>query len=365
MALLVFSFDGTGNDPEDAADFANDRSITNILKLHILMGGRGETGRTETEDGYLHYYSGIGTLENGLEIPLVGRAVAWLSKVVNIGIAPRWLDARRILEDAEKDLRACRYGEGDRIAVFGFSRGAALARKFASIILKKGIVPKVDFVGVYDTVAAMDGIRTKSEKIHSDVVFENGTLDGRIEKAIHLVALDEERIPFAPTLMNCDEEDGGRILEIWFAGSHGDVGGGFWSDGLSDLALGFMSTSFAAFLGCDASELYNKERMAEFLGDYGITTDDVAVDPQATGTLHENSGIFAKVGYLEPRNVRVNRNDIEDPARKPLVHDSVKERFALVGYRPKALRDKDFRIWRNGCGSSVVHGVDGLGFDLS
>ena len=36
---LVFSFDGTGNEPSDAEGFEHDESISNVLKLHVLMGG--------------------------------------------------------------------------------------------------------------------------------------------------------------------------------------------------------------------------------------------------------------------------------------------------------------------------------------
>lgn len=31
-----------------------------------------------------------------------------------------------------------------------------------------------------------------------------------------------------------------RVTEIWFAGAHSDVGGGYYRDGLSDNALRFM-----------------------------------------------------------------------------------------------------------------------------
>ena len=39
--LIVFNFDGTGNEPEDAKQYdeQKDSSISNILKLHFLMGG--------------------------------------------------------------------------------------------------------------------------------------------------------------------------------------------------------------------------------------------------------------------------------------------------------------------------------------
>ena len=42
---IVFSFDGTGNEPTDAGEFIENESITNVLKLHLLLGGGfGEAG---------------------------------------------------------------------------------------------------------------------------------------------------------------------------------------------------------------------------------------------------------------------------------------------------------------------------------
>ena len=43
-------------------------------------------------------------------------------------------------------------------------------------MLGEGLCGEVAFLGVFDTVAAMDGIHRKGEKISTDVVFENGTL---------------------------------------------------------------------------------------------------------------------------------------------------------------------------------------------
>lgn len=40
MKKLIFCFDGTCNDPDDAGDFFSDSSISNILKLHVLLGGK-------------------------------------------------------------------------------------------------------------------------------------------------------------------------------------------------------------------------------------------------------------------------------------------------------------------------------------
>ena len=75
---LVFSFDGTGNEPADATEFTEDESISNVLKLHVLMGGGLQEDRSETKtpNGNLketHYYNGIGTREGTNPVPLLGR----------------------------------------------------------------------------------------------------------------------------------------------------------------------------------------------------------------------------------------------------------------------------------------------------
>ena len=88
--------------------------------------------------------------------------------------------------------------------MFGFSRGAALARKFASMVLGGNNQLEIAFLGVFDTVAAMDGIHRKGEKISSDVVFEHGTVHARVKRAVHVLSLDEDRIAFEPTQMNRD-----------------------------------------------------------------------------------------------------------------------------------------------------------------
>ena len=76
---LVFSFDGTGNEPADADGFKQDESISNVFKLHILLGGGIEPQPPmQTRSGRLQtafYYNGIGTRQDGATIPLLGRPV--------------------------------------------------------------------------------------------------------------------------------------------------------------------------------------------------------------------------------------------------------------------------------------------------
>ena len=242
---MVFCFDGTDNDPTDVLE-AGDTSMTNVLRMHLLFGGTmrvrdsinyhlangGELSQV-ARDGIDHttaywvreaakddhlpglavgsvsaYFSGIGTIERGLKIPVVGRLVNRVSKTINKTLAPSWMDADYIVTRALSWMYELtkRYRSGGyddyRVLVFGYSRGAALARKFSAKALKHGTVEKIDFLGVFDTVAAMDGIRKKGEEVRSDVLFEDDTIDARISKAVHAVALDEDRAPFAPTLLS-------------------------------------------------------------------------------------------------------------------------------------------------------------------
>ena len=374
---LVFSFDGTGNEPSDAGDFGEDESISNVLKLHILMGGglRLDESSTKTPDGHdqlTYYYNGIGTRDSRIAIPLLGSICSKAKKFINQAIAPKFGDAERILREAQCDFKSVNYQKGDTLAVFGFSRGAALARKFASRILKEYPDCEVSFLGVFDTVAAMNGIHRKNEHISSDVFFENGTLNDGIKRAVHIVSLDEDRVPFSPTLINKDEKNPQRILEIWFPGVHSDIGGGYWFDGLSDTVLEFMIEECKKSLGKSIdinSGKINKE-IFKLLDQQkkelsNLDVDDISINPMVDGPIHRHLGILAKIGDLDPRLVCVNIND-RPSDHYPIVHKSVMERFSRVtDYRPVTLRGLEFKLFSEGavC-ESVIRGISGLREEL-
>ena len=371
---LIFSFDGTGNEPRDASGFKQDESISNVLKLHVLMGGgtvedRSETRTQKGEPQETCYYNGIGTREDGETIPLVGELIVRGRRLVNSALAPSWGDARRILKQAAGDLNDLAPTGSDRIVVFGFSRGAALARKFASRMLDAHPELRIAFLGVFDTVAAMDGIHTKGETISSDVVFENGTLDPRIKRAVHIVSLDEDRVAFEPTLINRDEEKPGRIVEAWFPGVHSDIGGGYWHDGLSDVGLSFMIERCREALGEDIYIANSTtEEIGGLLGEQGeilglLDVDDIMVHPNVTGIVHRHTEGSGKLYAKDLRKVCVRENDsaLSTDACRPLVHRSVKARFDLVAeYRPAALRGVEFDLLLPDGSRKAISGISGL-----
>ena len=321
MKKLVFCFDGTSNDPSDS-------SISNVLKLHAMLGGSLDPLNAvnyATKGLRSFYYSGVGTRGG------------WIRQMVNAMFAPTDADMEDILEEAERDLNK-HHNPDDEIYIFGFSRGAAIARIFAARHVGKR---PVKFLGVFDTVAAIKGSLDLKKGTYpaSGILFENGTLGKHVEKAVHLVSIDEKRIAFQPTLFNQDLK---RITEVWFAGVHSDIGGGYWFDGLSDITLQFMyeqaEDAGLTFL-TPAQIKYSRLRDAD--------------------NEQQRPGLAAKT--LAPRNVRVSINDV--PSKEiPIVHHTVIERFNKVAeYRPYALRNKRFSVLMpDGTQSDTVTGIEGM-----
>jgi hypothetical protein len=345
----MICFDGTSNHPKDARQERSwfglgdieDNGITNVLKLHTLFGGNlaNEPGKVAGQHSL--YYSGVGTYGNKVQ------------RLFNTGFASSNLDVRTIMFSAGRDLAAI-YQPGDRIFMTGFNRGAAIARKFASTLDRYLALPDdsttpgkqpIRFVGLFDTVASI-GVPNldDDDKPKSDVVFEDHTISPYIEEALHLVSVDEKRIAFQPTLMNRDgdPDQPKRVTEVWFAGAHADVGGGFWRDGLSDIALEFMIDEIARRdLGVqvlDPDDI-DFDRLKAPDRSYEINFADVDIKPNPQAKLHyqDRWGPIAAL-TLGPRDVRVNGKDPET-GDTPLIHNSLGQRIRQVTeYRPMALK---------------------------
>ncbi len=342
--VLFFNFDGTDNEPVDAMQNrrflgnTEDDSITNVLKFHLLLGGKlvNKTGDTELKGGSrTFYYNGIGTYGNFFE------------RKFNAGLAKESADVATILKLAKNDFDKYFTSDTAFIVITGFSRGAALARRFAAIInseVKRPIIIE----GVFDTVASI-GLPNfqKEDRPSSDVVFEHGhTLPSNVIKALHLVSLDDKRKAFQPTLMNKDS----RVCEVWFPGAHGDVGGGYNYDGLSDSALRFFLDWFEELPEPDIQFLspQNIDYKTIFGSDKQlcIEADDVQIDPNHLGVSHQQNRMpIVDLLTLSDRLCCVISEDKVDRDALPIIHWSVADRIARDrNYRPKSLRNQKHMV---------------------
>src|SRR5262245_33814430 len=112
---------------------------------------------------------------------------------------------------------------------------------------------KVHFVGVWDTVVAyglpIDELTIAVDKWVWPMKFRDDSLLSNVDHARHALSLDDDRRTFHPVPWNETKEKervatggvaSGRLLQVWFAGAHADVGGGYPDDGLSLVPLGWM-----------------------------------------------------------------------------------------------------------------------------
>lgn len=100
---------------------------------------------------------------------------------------------------------------------------------------------RIRCIGVWDTVGQLGvpgGLFRSIVK--SDYEFHDVQLSSRVENAFQALAIDELRGLFEPSLWTTKPGAVQRVEQVWFAGSHSDVGGGVVFSGLADLALAWM-----------------------------------------------------------------------------------------------------------------------------
>lgn len=355
MRHLVVCCDGTWNTPEQ-------ESATNVFRLYNALAKAAADGVKQVP----YYQGGVGTAGGLLDRLLGG--------VTGVGLSRNVMDAYRWL--------TITYRPGDHIALFGFSRGAYTVRSLAGMIARCGLIDTagldeatvwhrikhlyqhryrargsadpgwraglsfsydpehadqipVHFIGVWDTVGSLGipdhlgWLNLLDPPRRHD--FHNVELNPHVRHARHAVAMDERRGPFTPTLWSTPAP-GQDVKQVWFPGSHLDVGGGHAETGLSDGALQWM---------------IEQARDAAGLAFHQKITDQIR--PDALDVLHDdNRSAFGRLGhalepllepFFAPRPRAVPRIDPHVPG--PL-HESVYERhqnhtFTGAPYRPTSV----------------------------
>ncbi|MBI1204151.1 MAG: DUF2235 domain-containing protein [Rhodopseudomonas sp.] len=207
----------------------------------------------------------------------------------------------------------------------------------------------IRFVGVWDTVAAYGTPVEEMTRGISQWLFPlllpDLKLDRRVVRACHALSVDDERTTFHPTLWDeRDEEplvpraDGRkyladeRISQVWFAGVHANVGGGYPDDSLAQIPLiWIMSEASAAGLTFKS----HPDASPQTLG-HSQTAED------KDGRIYDpRSGLGGYYRY-GPRDLTVLGQDFlsrRGGAAVPRIHESVLARvknYAHV-YAPKGL----------------------------
>jgi uncharacterized protein (DUF2235 family) len=355
---IVICCDGTAN------EFTAHN--TNVLKLFYTLD-------QDAQQQVTYYHPGLGTMEpSGALTPISRKITKGLGMALGYGLADDITRAYSFLMEE--------YSEGDRLFLFGFSRGAYTVRAVCSLLhmyglirpLNESLVPyairmmmaidraragnkKEDgakrqyfelansfkktishsscnpwFVGVWDTVSSIGWI---GNPLKLPFVANNPD----IETGRHAVAIDERRAFFRNHLWKLPDipgtHDGPKDLkQVWFAGVHSDVGGGYSESesALSKVPLNWMmQEAKASGLRVDAT------RESEVLG-RSAGNNYVAPDPN--GMAHESlTGLWNLAEFIpkqhydwtmEKTAYRMNLYRRRTIPPHSLVHDSV---FARSG----------------------------------
>ncbi len=287
MKRLIYCFDGTWNQLTKGFP-------SNIPRIAQAIRAVDDRDAANPIAQIVFYDEGVGTFELG---KYLGWIVNRLSGALGLGVEQNILQAYTHL--------ILNYAPGDEIYIFGFSRGAFTARSFGGLIGKAGIMRKsklfainqardlyrnnapdrqadsdfacafrqehsvdallpsdityrtrngtmpeayvdltITYMGIFDTVGAMGVpesllIANIVNRKHS---FHDTDLSPIVGAARHVVAADEKRRNFRPTLWSnlgaLNAAKGGIFYrQRIFPGTHSGVGGGGPIRGLSDRTL--------------------------------------------------------------------------------------------------------------------------------
>jgi len=260
----------------------------------------------------------------------------------------------RHIIDAYLKISKC-HEVGDKIAIFGYSRGAFTARCIAGIITRFGLMNvdelnllgprgqrnaarkilrryradkpqeieitgnnKVDFVGAFDTVNAVgvpiNALRNTVEKIWRKLFgrrlwgIYDDRLSSKVGMGVQALALDETRGSFRPEVWKAAP----NVRQRWFPGSHGNIGGGCAHNGQEHFPLIWMAEhAEAAGLRFDEDAKGGWQQAA-------ITTSPL-FNPRAS--------LFGKLNMYRRRDVR--EGDIDETTWQRIK--------GVSGYRPRPL----------------------------
>ncbi len=258
---IVICCDGTGN------DFDEPETDSNVVKLYNTL--------LISTAQIAYYHPGVGTLGSPNAIgPLTKKWSQLKGLAFGTGLLENVGDAYRYLMNTYKD--------GDRIFLFGFSRGSYTARAVGSLLhvyglLEPGNEQLIPYIlrlyakmtkspmGQETTFKAEDAFKyafSREVEVHFcgvwDTVGSYGWINDPIELRFngqnpiirvgrHAVSIHERRCCYqdnlwGPSLPATNGYAGQDIRQVWFTGVHSDIGGSYVEKtaGLSKIAFEWM-----------------------------------------------------------------------------------------------------------------------------
>lgn len=370
---IIVCCDGTGNEFGD--------SNSNVVKLFQTL--------VRDQNQIAYYHPGVGTMGSRSALSGIGK---WWTKVIGLafgyGISDNVADAYQFL------MR--NFQPGDKVYVFGFSRGAYTARALCGMLYSVGLLTqgnegltpyairmikrkikkdgnserdkknvsayfevarsfkqtfshptcntcagwcahdcKPYFVGVWDTVSSVGWV-------YNAVRFPYTTVGSNPDFYLvrHAVSIDERRAFFRQNLFGDPCKDYQQLKEVWFAGVHSDVGGSYpeADSQLSKITLRWMlGEAELAGLRIDQSR---KQKIL------GAKAPYVQPDPDTKNQHRSLRGwwwiaeFWPKITHVKTeegewkKRLRLNLGRRRRILPGPMVHASVEERLKFMPADP-------------------------------
>ncbi len=390
---IIICLDGTNN------QFGQDKS--NIIKLFQML---------EREPGQqiAYYDPGVGTMGDPSYKTAIARKInQGLGLAFGRGLMKNLIEAYTFLMD--------HYNDGDQVFIFGFSRGAYTARALAAFIRDCGLFEKwaknllpyavrlflqeasqdedgfykvlsgfrstygrllnrerdprypkkksktanyqlrIHFLGLFDTVKSYGWIT-------NPIVLRNEAKNDSVMNVRHALSIDEKRIFFKQMHWKSSKLEHQSCKEVWFAGTHSDVGGGYpeKDSGLAKISLEWMVHEAIAFglkvdlKGYGKIFLREQDEQKKWIP-RKLKDEDKGkyAAPDASAVAHESLTTIWRFAQLVPKKSKSwetawwsrtiksqkERLGLEKDDNRLLIHESVIERINndKIQYRPKNL----------------------------
>lgn len=127
--------------------------------------------------------------------------------------------------------------------------------QFFRILLSLDLTQEVQVkaLGVFETVGSLGvPVNPFLQKLFPflpsyfrDYKWFDTRLDSHVENAFQALALDERRFPFSPTLWERKGDSKTNLKQVWFPGSHSNVGGSYEDTGIANITLAWMMDNLA------------------------------------------------------------------------------------------------------------------------